>query len=147
MDRYPACPAFFCVRRPRSESQLCICWPTSMECAATGRHDNLQCYVHRTLSPSGRRTTGFEELTLPEISTVTIRMSSEYKRNIILIFFFTVKPKTSSSCDLLTPGNMNFIWFLCIYGMTKSESMSQDPVSIHVYKNKKVIKEIKIKNI
>lgn len=116
-DAYPACPAFFCVRRPRSESPLCICWPTSTECAATDRHDNWRRCVHRTLSPSGRRTTGFEELTLPEISTATIRGSEEHH-------FVSFKTKNQHLPVILSlhACNMNLTSGLAAF-MTKSGSM------------------------
>lgn len=66
VTNYLVCRVASCVQTPRSEPQLCICWPTSKEYEATGRCDSRQYCVHRTQSPSSLKPTGFEELTLPE---------------------------------------------------------------------------------
>lgn len=106
-----------------------------MECAATDRHDNWRCCAHRTLSPSGRRTTGFEELTLPEISTGTIRTSSEDKRNII---FHLCSCKTSGHhLPVIHPQPEYNGWFRCLYD--KKREYVSCPVSIKIKRTQKRI--------
>lgn len=63
---YLVCRVSSCVQTPRWAPQLCICWPTSKECVATGRCDSWRYCVHRTRSLNSLKPTDFEALTPPE---------------------------------------------------------------------------------